>query len=276
MLKQRTLTALVLAPIAVAIILFLPTWAMALIISAMCLQAVWEWTQLAGLVSKTSRIGVVLANALLLGFLWTIRDQPAAWYVIGAGLIGWLLALCWMRDFSWGAAPTREHSALKLLACELAIVPAWLALIRLHGEPDRGHAWALLAIVLIWTADIAAYFAGSRYGTTKLAPRISPNKTTAGAWGGLLGAGLVAVIGGWLLHLQGLALVALVALSLVTVLASIAGDLFESLLKRQAGVKDSGTLFPGHGGLLDRVDALLAAMPVFVVGKAILDLAFAA
>ncbi|MBO9662930.1 phosphatidate cytidylyltransferase [Dokdonella sp.] len=276
MLKQRTLTALVLAPIAIAIILFLPTWAVALIISAVCLQATWEWTQLVGPFSLSSRIAFVVANALLLGLLWTIRNEPAAWYVIGAGLVGWLLALYWMRHFSYGAAPTREHTVLKLIACELAILPAWLAMMRLHDEPDRGHAWTLLAIVLIWTADTAAYFAGSRYGTTKLAPQISPNKTTAGAWGALLGAGVIAVIGGWLLDVRGAPLVALVALALVTVLASIAGDLFESLLKRQAGVKDSGTLFPGHGGLLDRVDALLAAMPVFVAGKALLDLAFAA
>lgn len=263
MLKQRTLTALVLAPLAVAVILFLPTWAMALIVSVMCLQAVWEWSQLAGIVSNTWRVGVVLANALLLGLLWTIRDEPACWYVIGAGLAWWLLALLWMRRFSWGAAPTHEHAALKLAACELAVLPAWLALVHLHGETDHGRAWALFAVLLIWTADIAAYFAGSRYGTTKLSPRISPNKTTAGAWGALLGAGALAAVGSWLLGARGSALAALVALSLLTVLASIAGDLFESLLKRQASVKDSGTLFPGHGGLLDRIDSLLFVVPAF-------------
>lgn len=275
MLKQRTLTALVLAPVAIAIILFLPTWACALIISALCLQAVWEWTQLAGVASKPWQIGMVVANALLFALLWTIRDDAAAWYVIGAGLAWWLIALLWMRNFSYGAAPTHEHAALKIAACELAVLPAWLALMRLHAEPDRGHAWALFAIVLIWAADIAAYFAGSRYGTTKLSPQISPNKTTAGAWGALLGAGSIALVGGWLLGARGFALGGLVALSLLAVLASIAGDLFESLLKRQASVKDSGALFPGHGGLLDRVDSLLAALPVFVAGKALLDLAFA-
>lgn len=276
MLKQRTLTALVLAPIAIAIILFLPTWACALIISALCLQAVWEWTQLAGIVTTPWRAGIVLAHAVLLGLLWAIRADPLVWYVIGAGLLWWLFALVWLRHFSYGAAPTREHAALKIGACALAILPAWIAMMRLHGDSADGHAWTLFVIVLIWTADIAAYFAGSRYGTTKLAPRISPNKTTAGAWGALLGTGAVAVIGGWLLDTRGLALVALVALSLLTVLASIAGDLLESLLKRQASVKDSGTLFPGHGGLLDRVDSLLAALPVFVAGKALLDLAFPA
>lgn len=272
MLKQRTLTALVLAPIAIAIVLFLPTWGVGLIVAALCLQATWEWSRLAGLATQPARIALVVANALLMGVLWTLRDTAAAWYVVGAGLVGWLLALFWMRSFSWGAAPTREHTAVKLLACELAILPAWLALVHLHGEPGQGHAWALFAIVLIWTADTAAYFAGKRFGTTKLAPNISPNKTTAGAWGALLGTAAVATASAWLLGQRGAMLAALVALSLVTVMASIVGDLFESLLKRQASVKDSGALFPGHGGLLDRVDSLLAALPVFVAGKALLDL----
>lgn len=271
MLKQRTLTALVLAPIAIAIILFLPTWAVALVISAMCLQAVWEWTHLAGITARPLRIGLVVANLALFLVLWPIHEDPAAWVVIASGIAWWLVSLFWLRHFAYAAAPTQGNAAIKMLACELAILPAWLALMRLHGEPDHGPAWALFAIVLVWTADIGAFFAGSRFGTTKLSPRISPNKTMAGVWGALLGAGAVAVIGGWLLQMRGIGLAGIVVLSLVTVLASVLGDLVESLIKRQANVKDSGALFPGHGGLLDRVDSLLAALPVFVVGKALLD-----
>ncbi|MFI4968668.1 MAG: phosphatidate cytidylyltransferase [Lysobacterales bacterium] len=274
MLKQRTLTALVLAPIAIAIILFLPTAALAVVIGVMCLQALWEWTRLAGLTDRGVRTAIVATNAVLLGLLWWSRDQPAAWVVIGVGLAFWLLSLLWLRNFSWAAAPTRENAAIKVIAGEFAVLPAWLALMKLHAGQGDGHAWALFAVVLIWAADIAAYFAGKRYGTTKLAPRISPNKTTAGAWGALGGAGALAVAGGWLLHVRGAALIALVVLALLSVAASIAGDLIESLLKRQANVKDSGTLFPGHGGLLDRLDSLFAAIPVFVAGKALLDLVF--
>ena len=273
MLKQRTLTALVLAPIAIAIILFLPTMAVALIIATLCLQALWEWTRLAGIGSIAVRAGIVAINALVFALLWSIREQPAAWWVIGAGVAWWVLATCWLSNFSYAAAPTRENAAIKLAAAEWAILPAWLALMKLHAEPQHGHEWALFVLVLIWTADTAAYFTGKRYGTTKLAPRISPNKTRAGAWGALAGAGALALAGGWLLDARGVPLVGLVGLALLTVLASIIGDLFESLLKRHANVKDSGALFPGHGGLLDRVDSLFAAMPVFVVGKALLDLA---
>jgi phosphatidate cytidylyltransferase len=272
-MQQRTLTALVLAPIAIAIILFLPTVAVAVIIGVLCLQALWEWTRLTGLGSIAVRAGIVVVNAIVLAVLWMIRDQLAAWWVIGSGVVWWALATWWLGNFSYAAAPTRENVAIKLAAAELAILPAWLALMKLHAEPQYGHRWALFVLILIWTADTAAYFTGKRYGTTKLAPRISPNKTIAGAWGALAGAGALVVAGGWLLDARGIPLVELVGLALLTVVASIIGDLFESLLKRQANVKDSGALFPGHGGLLDRVDSQFAAMPIFVVGKALLDLA---
>jgi len=275
MLKQRTLTALVLAPLAVAMILLLPTATLALVIAVISLQALWEWTRLAGVTSNAVRIVVIAVNAGLLALLWTIRDEPLAWYVIGAGVAWWLLSLLWLRHFSWAAAPTRENAALKLITAEFAVLPAWLALAHLHGEGDHGRGWALLAIVLVWAADTGAYFAGKRFGTTKLAPRISPNKTRAGAYGAMVVAGIVAVVAGWLLGTRDVALIALLALALVTVLASILGDLIESLLKRQANVKDSGTLFPGHGGLLDRVDSVFSAVPVFVAGKALIDLLLA-
>jgi phosphatidate cytidylyltransferase len=272
MLKQRILTALVLIPIAVAVVLFLPTAAVAVVIAALCLLALWEWIRLAGITSPMLQGGIVAASAIGFLLLWLVREQPIAWYAIGAGIAWWLLALLWMRHFSYAAAPTRENAAIKLLAGEFAILPAWLALMKIHANPDHGHAWALFALILIWAADTAAYFTGKRYGTTKLAPQISPNKTMAGVWGALAGAGAIALIGGLLFGLRDGTLVALVALALLTVLASILGDLVESLLKRQASVKDSGTLFPGHGGLLDRLDSLLAGIPLFAAGKALLDL----
>ncbi len=128
-------------------------------------------------------------------------------------------------------------------------------------------------MMLVSVADTAAYFTGRRFGKVKLCPQISPNKTIAGVYGALASGAILSAIGGWLLHVRGLAWLALIALALVTVIASIIGDLFESLVKRQAGVKDSGTLFPGHGGMFDRLDGMFAALPVFALGKALLDLA---
>jgi phosphatidate cytidylyltransferase len=164
---------------------------------------------------------------------------------------------------------------MKLVAGLFATIPAWIALSKLHAEPHRGPAWALLALLLVWGADTAAYFTGKRFGKVKLSPQISPNKTIAGVYGAIGCGALLAGVAGWLLDVRGVALVALIALGLVTVLASVIGDLFESLIKRQAGVKDSGTLFPGHGGMFDRLDGVFAAMPVFALGKALLDFAFA-
>ncbi|MCK9539396.1 phosphatidate cytidylyltransferase [Dokdonella sp.] len=273
MLKQRTLTALALAPIAVALILLLPTTIMAAVAGGLFLLGAWEWARLAGYAEPSSRAILVVIQAAILVFLWPVSALPAAWYVIGAGIAWWLLALVWLGNFSWAAAPTRENGLIKLVAGELAIAPAWLAVVTIHGNADHGHWWLLFVLLLVWAADTFAYFAGRRYGKRKLAPRISPNKTTAGAWGALAGGALVALVGGWLLGARGFALALLFGLSLLTVLASIVGDLIESLLKRQANVKDSGTFMPGHGGLLDRMDSLLAALPVFAAGKALIDLA---
>ena len=275
MLKQRTITALVLAPLGIAAVLFLPAPALALMAAAVVLIAMWEWTRMAGIASRPVRSATVAIVALAFVPLWLARDDALAWWVIAAGAAWWLVASWWLDHFSFGAAPTRENAAIKVVAGLFATLPAWLALIKLQADPHRGPAWALFALMLVWVADIAAYYTGSRYGKKKLCPQISPNKTVAGVYGALAGAGLLAIVGGWLLGARGLALGALVVVSLITVAASIVGDLFESLVKRQASVKDSGALLPGHGGMFDRFDSVFAALPVFALGKALLDLAFA-
>ena len=274
MLKQRTITGLVLAPIGIAVVLLLPTMALAVFTSLTVLVALWEWTRMAGFTSRPVRSGVVAIVMLALVALWLARDEPLIWYLIVAGVVWWIVSFVWLRNFSFGAAPTRENAAIKLVAGLFATLPAWVALTKLHSDPRSGPAWALLAMMLVSVADTAAYFTGSRYGKTKLCPQISPNKTVAGVYGALASGAVLSAVGGWLLHVRGLALIALIALALVTVVASIVGDLFERLIKRQAGVKDSGTLFPGHGGMFDRLDGMFAAIPVFALGKALLDLAF--
>jgi phosphatidate cytidylyltransferase len=181
-----------------------------------------------------------------------------------------------MRHFSFAASPTSGNRAIKLAAGALVLLPAWAALIEIHEHPQAGALWSLLALALVWAADSLAYFAGSRFGRRKLAPRISPGKTLEGVWGGLFGGGVVAAAGGLWLGERGWPLLLLVGLGLLCVAWSIIGDLFESLMKRQANVKDSGTLFPGHGGMLDRLDGVFAAMPMFAVGKFMIDLLYPA
>jgi phosphatidate cytidylyltransferase len=273
MLKQRTITALVLAPLGILAVLFLPTPALSLITATVVLVAVWEWTRLSGFAARPARSAAVALAALALVPLWILRDTPFAWWIVGAGVAWWIVATSWLGRFSFGAAPTRGNGALKFAAGIFATLPAWLALAKLHESPSHGPGWALFALMLVWAADIGAYFTGSRWGRRKLCPQISPNKTFAGVYGAF-GAGIaVAAIGAWVLDVRGAAFVAVVALALVTIAVSIVGDLFESLIKRQAGVKDSGTLFPGHGGMFDRFDSVFAAVPVFALGKALIDLA---
>ena len=271
-MKQRIITALVLTPIAVALILLAPTPVFGVVVGAAFLMALWEWTRLVGLATTGTRAAYVTGAALLLGLLWAWRDGDAWPITIGLGLAWWLVALAWLRSFSFAASPTRGNHLLKLATGYLVVIPAWVALLAIHRSEPLGHWWTLFALALVWAADTFAYFAGSRFGRTKLAPRISPGKTIEGAWGALAGGAIVAVAGAWLLGDRGLDLALLVGVGLLAIVFSIVGDLFESLLKRQANVKDSGALFPGHGGLLDRLDSVFAAMPVFAAGKAAIDL----
>jgi phosphatidate cytidylyltransferase len=155
---------------------------------------------------------------------------------------------------------------LRALAGDLILVPAWGALVALHGQEPHGPAWVLFLAALVWLADIGAFFAGRRWGRRKLAVRVSPGKSWEGVAGGVLaalaGAAVAVVLAGEPLHQVPI----LFVLVVVTVAASVLGDLTESLFKREAGLKDSGGLLPGHGGVLDRIDSLLAAAPVFVLG----------
>lgn len=274
MLKTRTITALVLAPIGILVVLLLPTIAFAVVTGVIVVMSLWEWTRLAGFGSRPLRSAAIACVALALVPLWLLRHEPPSDALVVVGVIWWLLATLWLNNVSFGAAPTRENAALKFAAGLFATIPAWLALIRLHEGPQHGPGWALFALMLVWVADTAAFLAGSRYGRKKLCPAISPNKTIAGVYGALGAGALLGAFGGWLLGVRGAAWIALIVLALVTVVASIVGDLFESLVKRQAGVKDSGTLFPGHGGLFDRFDSVFAALPVFALGKALIDLVF--
>ena len=273
-MKQRILTGLILAVIAVSFILLASGPLFAGLLAVVWLLAYWEWTRLIGMPLLVTRLLAVAANALLIAGLWSVRGESTWWVAITAGLLWWLLSLLWMRHFSFAASPTRGNRLLKLAAGTLALVPAWVALVEIHEHPQLGPLWTLFALLLVWVADSFAYFAGSRFGRNKLAPRISPGKTLEGVWGALAGSGLVAAIGGWWLGERDWALALLIALGLLCVVYSVIGDLFESLMKRQANVKDSGALFPGHGGLLDRLDGVFAAMPVFAAGKTVIDLFF--
>lgn len=270
MTRTRLLAAAIMAPLAIAAVLLLPTPWMVALAAVVFLAGLWEWFSLADIDDTLARSVLLVANLLLMvALVWASPTDSGGSLVlfklvVVAGVIWWLLAMLWLMHYEFASDHDSHARVFKLAAATLSVVPAWCALALIHRD---GHGWLLVALAMIWAADTGAYFSGRRWGRRKLAPRISPNKTIEGMLGGLVAGVVVAVLGALVLGTANgqLLLVALVAF--LAVQFSVVGDLFESLLKRHVGAKDSGSLIPGHGGLLDRLDSVLAALPVFALGK---------
>ncbi len=267
MLKTRLITALIAIPLTVGLILVLPLKPLVLLYAAVCVIAAWEWTVLAGLTNITSKFAYVVVLATTLTVLTFLPlEQTTAGMVMVLTVLGWVACMFWL-SFGQVQLPRGQFGViLKTLAGLVLLVTAWLALYLLSAGSEYGAYMTLYLFVLVWLADTAAYFSGRKYGRTPLAPGISPAKSLEGVYGALGVVLVFALTTGMIIGLAAWDWLALVVLSLVTMLFSVVGDLTESLFKRQAGVKDSGTLFPGHGGVLDRIDSLLAAAPFYVVG----------
>ena len=276
MTRTRLLAALVMAPAAIAAILLLPTgWMMGLAAIVMLL-ALWEWFDLAGVEDSLARYVLLVAHlALMVALVWASRSGHGYSMVLfllasAVGVIWWLLALIWLGRYDFCRAPSGHARVSKLFAGALATIPAWCALAWIHASQPDGHRWLLVAAFVVWGSDTGAYFVGRKFGRHKLSPVISPNKTIEGLAGGLATGIALGVLMGLFAGATPAQLPAVALVAAVASLFSVVGDLFESLLKRHAGRKDSGHLIPGHGGILDRLDGVLAALPAFALGKAVL------
>ena len=263
MLRQRIITAAVLALAVIWAVLKLPAAGFGLALLAVAVLGAWEWARLAGLDGTGGRLlysGMVLAAILA---LWPLVESVV--FVEGLLVlvcVGWCYALFWIGRYA--ARPDRRDRAFMVGVAGLVVLVApWAALMSLRDE--FGPSYVLFLLLLIWIADTGAYFAGRRWGRRKLALTISPGKTWEGAFGAGLAALAFALVGAAVLEL-GARWPGFVVVCMVTVGFSIVGDLFESMMKRQRGIKDSGALLPGHGGVLDRLDSLTAAAPVFLLG----------
>lgn len=296
MLKQRIITAAILASVVVSAVLMLPSDYFSLLIAIIVLIGAWEWLNLIEITSPVKRsvfIGTLIFAMLFL-YLWTyilealvpVMDYLAEKFKFviedirkQSGILEWLMVpavLFWVTIMLLIRRAPQEMLNLQLRLRYKAfigwfvLIAAWMFLSRLRAF--YGSEMTLYLLVLIWVADIAAYFSGKKWGKNKLAPDISPGKTVEGVKGALVSAALCAIILCIILSIVYATPVTfmvagdLILLSVITVLISVYGDLFFSLVKRQRGVKDSGSLLPGHGGVLDRVDSLIAAIPIFYAG----------
>ena len=267
MLKQRVLTALILLPLVMAAIFAAPAqWFMA-ILAVILLRGSWEYSLLAGLTGQAARYSMVVLQAAILATLFNYRDLWAshALVYLSASCALWLLMFIRLSRFRAEAEPDSTYRLTSYVTSILSITTGWFAISWLVMQAE-GPWLLLLLLLIVWAADTGAYFAGINFGKKKLAPLISPGKTLAGLWGGLIAGPLIALLAANLMPITRIDSVWLVLLGLSTALVSVCGDLLISLHKRTSGVKDSGTLLPGHGGILDRVDSLIAAAPFFALG----------
>jgi len=273
-LKTRILTALVFGPVLVAAVLLLPAAWFAVFMSAALLIGGWEYTALCGFSDFRIRWPLtVLYGLAIIATAWALYRQglaAASRPLLLSLAVIWIFGLLRLR-----AGPGQSYGQawrLTGLLFSIAMVTGiWFALTWLRYQP-QGNWWILVLLLTIWVADIGAYFSGRALGKHKLAPAISPGKTWEGVAGAvILSPLIVLVITRWL-PLGEIDQLALIAVCLLTVLVSIGGDLYVSLHKRSVGIKDSGNLFPGHGGFLDRFDSLLAGAPFFALGKMLLGL----
>ena len=258
MLRERVLTAIVLAAVLLGVMLGLPPIATVWLLTVLVLVGAWEWAGFIGTATRASRAGftIAIALALVACLYFYSRSTSIVSIVVTIAVAWWFLAFLWVC-----IAPGRVNPVTATLAGILALVPCWLALVHVTFT-TQSPRWVLFTLGLVWAGDTGAFFAGRWLGRVPLAPRVSPKKTWEGVLGGLAASGMVAwICATWLFTVD---VWPFVFTCIAVAALSVVGDLTESMLKRAAGLKDSGTLFPGHGGMLDRIDSVTAAAPALV------------
>jgi len=264
-LSQRVLTAVPLLAGLLLVLFLAPVWVAGLVAALVMILGAWEWSAFLGWRLPRLRAAYAGAIALLLvAARWLVPAVIPLEAVLYVALLWWALALVWILRY-----PTRVPTVVAIVAGALVLVPAWLALVAILSVPGRGPVLALVALGTVFAADIGAYFAGRRFGRVRLAPQVSPGKTWEGLFGGVLLATLTSVAGGLLV---GVPPASMIPVGVGVAALSVVGDLTESMFKRSVGAKDSGHLIPGHGGVLDRLDSITAALPLFALALSWLGL----
>ena len=276
LLKQRIITALILASLVILGIFFLPIPGFIAAVAVITLIGFWEWTQFVSLSERLK--AMIIPVVTLIGSLFILPISvpslmtrfPAHHHMLILGGLWWLLASLLTITYSSSAQYWAKSAALKQLFGLLTLIPFFWAMLLLRADNYLsshylGAKLLLLVCLIVWSADSGAYFCGKRFGRTKMAPSVSPNKTIEGLFGGIVLAVIVAWVGAEIMNIPFSSVPHLLFIAIVTVVASVFGDLVESMFKRVSGIKDSGRILPGHGGVLDRIDSLTAALPVFAL-----------
>lgn len=278
MLKQRIITALILAPLALIAILFLPVWWFELAIAGVVGLGAYEWANMSGVGPRPQKGVFAFCVFAICIVLSSIVDADLIWYqgqlhglyhfILGVSVAWWIASLCMIIAYPKYSGFWKNNNAIRMVFGVLTLVPTWVAVISLRTslhdvDPLYGSSLIFYVLGIVWAADIGAFFVGVKFGRHKLRPNVSPGKTLEGLLGGV--AASFAIIAFAALHYQVAPSRIWLHLLIggITVAVSALGDLNESMLKRCAGIKDSGKLLPGHGGILDRIDSLTAAFPIF-------------
>ena len=272
MLIHRILTALILIPLVIIALFFAPLSIFSYLMIAVCGMAAWEWTNFLAITKPLNKVVFTFFVVMLLSLVYLIPNTELIKYrlfnyIICLSIIWWLVALLLVIGYPKSAKYWSNSLVIKLLFAFFTLVPFFISMIELRSinytlNTYTGAVWLLYVFVVVWATDTGAYFVGRALGKRKLAAKVSPGKTIEGFLGGIGSAILISIFVYFTDYFQ-LSFATFILSSLMAIFVSVLGDLTESMFKREAGIKDSGNLIPGHGGILDRIDSLTAAIPMF-------------
>ena len=281
MLKQRIITALILAPAAISAIFYLPLMYFSALMVVIVGIGAWEWGPFMGFDTKIRRTGFVATTVILIASIWSFLSPNDLWVsthhlheyamaLLWLAVAWWVLSAFLMLSYPNCSSFWSKHRSVRGVFGWLTLVPTWLAFMVIRtndyqADPYHGAQLLMFLFLMVWSADVGAYFVGKAFGKNKLMPNVSPGKTFEGFLGGVIFACILIAIAAYQLAWSNDQIITVLLVTVLISTVSVLGDLTESMFKRQAGVKDSGTILPGHGGVLDRIDSLTATAPVFAL-----------